>query len=77
MLVFLRTQRYGVETSITYHGSKVDFDDELNWLTVHDPWVEGQDAPAVLTQVTIVNGDEFTVVNCSDRPDMTCQHADF
>ena len=76
MIVYLRTYRYGVQADMTYHGSRLEFDDEYNWLTIHEPWIEGQDVPAVLTQVTLVNGDEFTVTQCSMLPDQACGHAD-
>ncbi len=64
MIVHLKTWRYSIEAVNTYHGASFHFDEHNMVLNVFEPSMTGVEG--VLTAVTIVAGDELTVVQCNE-----------
>lgn len=74
MIVYLKTWRYSIVSTNVYHGSAVKVDTDNGYFHVVKPVLE--EDIGELTSVTIVQGDEFTIVqceNCKDHPEEPTQ----
>lgn len=73
MKVYLHTWRYGIESTLYYHGEIAFYDADSGTLVIdgtlwdHKPDVDASFREAAKTVVTGVSGgDEFSVVRCEE-----------
>lgn len=62
MKAYVKTWRYGIETTIPLHGAGFEYSPDCAFLAVVSPILS--EGKGRFTGVTIVSGDEFTVVDC-------------